>query len=40
MVKKEGLGVIGAFITVLIILGLIALAANYFGWLPADGIWR
>jgi hypothetical protein len=40
MANKEGIGVFGALITVLIILGLIALAANYFGWLPADGIWR
>jgi hypothetical protein len=32
--KKEGLGVFGALVAVLIILGLLALAANYLGVLP------
>ena len=32
--KKEELGVFGAFGVVLIILGLLALAAHYLGFLP------
>jgi hypothetical protein len=32
--QKEPLGVFGAILVTLIILGLIALAANYLGWLP------
>lgn len=32
--RKEGLGIFGALATVLIILGIVALIANYFGWLP------
>jgi hypothetical protein len=34
MAKKEGIGVFTAFAAVLIILGLLALAANYLGLLP------
>jgi len=34
MARKEGLGIFGALAAVLIIMGLLALAANYFGWLP------
>jgi hypothetical protein len=34
MPKPEGIGVLTAFVAVLIILGLIALAANYLGVLP------
>jgi len=32
--QKESLGVFGALVTVLIILGIVALIANYFGLLP------
>lgn len=32
--QKEGLGIFGAFVAVLIILGLVSLAANLLGWLP------
>ena len=32
--QKESLGIFGAFAVVLIILGLIALVANYLGVLP------
>lgn len=34
MPKQEGIGILTAFAAVLIILGLIALAANYLGVLP------
>jgi len=34
MPKKEGIGIFTAFAAVLIILGLLALAANYLGVLP------
>jgi hypothetical protein len=34
MPNKEGIGIFTALAAVLIILGLIALAANYFGLLP------
>ena len=32
--RKEGLGVFAAFATVLVIMGLIALACHYLGILP------
>jgi hypothetical protein len=32
--QKESLGVFGALAVVLIVLGLLALAANALGWLP------
>jgi predicted tellurium resistance membrane protein TerC len=32
--RNEGLGIIGAMVTVFIILGLVALVLNQFGWLP------
>lgn len=32
--KNEGLGIFGALATVLIIIGVVALIANYFGVLP------
>jgi hypothetical protein len=32
--NKEGIGVGAAFLIVLTIMGLLALVANYFGWLP------
>lgn len=35
MPKKEGIGIFTALAAVLILLGLLALAANYFGLLPA-----
>ena len=34
MAKQESIGVFTALAVVLIIMGLIALAANYLGWLP------
>ena len=32
--QKESLGVFGALVVVLVIMGIAALIANYFGWLP------
>lgn len=34
MPKQESIGIFTALAVVLIIMGLLALAANYFGWLP------
>lgn len=32
--QSEGLGILGALFTVLMIVGIIALILNQFGWLP------